>query len=62
MHRIALAGVAVAALMIPQPASADTATDWWELASRFNFAQQVAAMPSPPETQRASARAAVGVF
>src|SRR5688572_13706309 len=62
MRRIAMAGATIAALMVPEPAYADTATDWWELASKFNFAQQVAAMPSPPETQRASARAALAVF
>jgi hypothetical protein len=57
-----MAGATIAALMVPQAASADTVTDWWEIASKFNFAQQVAAMPSPPETQRASARAALAVF
>jgi hypothetical protein len=49
-------------LTIATPAWADSATDWWEIASKFNFAQQAASMPSPPETQRASARTALAVF
>ena len=57
--RITAAAIALAAAA---PASADTATDWWELASKFNFAQQVSSMPAPPETQRASARAALATF
>ena len=62
MRRMMMTGAAVAAAMVSQPAMADTATDWWEIAGRFNFAQQAASMPSPPETQRASARAALAVF
>jgi hypothetical protein len=57
-----MTAAAIAALMVPQPALADTATDWWEIAGKFNFAQQASGMPSPPETQRASARAALAVF
>ena len=62
MRPTAVTAAAIAAFVIPQPASADTATDWWEIASKFNFAQQAAAMPAPPETQRASARTALAVF
>jgi hypothetical protein len=51
-----------AAFSIPASAAADPATDWWEIANRYNLAQQAAAMPSPPETQRASARTALAVF
>jgi len=53
---------AASAVLIATPAVADTATDWWELASKFNFAQQASSMPAPPEAQRASARAALAVF
>lgn len=53
---------AVAAVVVTAPARADTATDWWELASKFNFAQQASSMPSPAEMQRASSRAALAVF
>ena len=57
--RFALLSVTVSA---PGVAMADPATDWWEIASRFNLAQQSSAMPSPPETQRASSRTALAVF
>jgi hypothetical protein len=57
-----IAGAAVAALASATQAQADAVTDWWEIGAKFNFAQQTAAMPSPPETQRASARAALAVF
>ena len=53
---------AVVALSLSAPAAADTVTDWWEIAAKFNFAQQAASMPAPPETQRASARTALAVF
>lgn len=58
----AVASAAMIAVAIPSPAAADAATDWWDVANRYNLAQQGAAMPSPPETQRASARAALAVF
>lgn len=61
MNKMSLTAAAIA-LSVAAPASADTATDWWELASRYNFAQQISSMPSPPETQRASARAALATF
>lgn len=54
--------VAAAAVLISAPAAADPATDWWEIANKFNLAQQAASMPSPPEVQRASARTALAVF
>lgn len=53
---------AAAAVAIATPAAADTATDWWELAAKFNFAQQASPTPTPPEGHRASARAALAVF
>ncbi len=61
MHRLKIAAAA-AALMSPAAAAADTVTDWWEIAGRFNFAQQASAMPAPPEAQRASARTALAMF
>ncbi len=62
MRMMLIAGAAVAALASATQAQADAVTDWWEIGAKFNFAQQTAAMPSPPETQRASARAALAVF
>ena len=62
MRRSILAAVSAAALLSSAPAAADTVTDWWELASKFNFAQQASGMPAPPEAQRASARAALATF
>lgn len=62
MRKMLRFGAAAAALAIAAPAAADTVTDWWELASKFNFAQQVSGMPAPPEAQRASARAALAMF
>lgn len=62
MKRVLKIGVAAAAIATATQAHADAVTDWWEIASKFNFAQQTAAMPSPPETQRASSRAALAVF
>ena len=62
MHRMMLTGAAIGALMVAQPAAADTVTDWWGIANTFNFAQQASAMPAPPEAQRASARAALAMF
>ena len=53
---------AAAALLVPAPAAADATTDWWEIANKFNLAQQASSMPSPPEAQRASARTALAMF
>jgi hypothetical protein len=57
-----MTGAAIAALMVSQPASADTVTDWWEVASRYYFATQTSPAPTPPETQRASSRTALAMF
>ena len=62
MRRKAMTGAAVAALMVSQPACADTVTDWWEVASRYSFASQISPIPTPPETNRASARTALAMF
>ena len=59
--RVMMSAIAIG-LIASTPARADTATDWWEIASKFNMAQQGAGMPGPPETQRASARTALAVF
>src|SRR4028118_327568 len=48
MRPIAMTAAAIAALMVPRPALADTATDWWEIAGKFNFAQPESGRPSPP--------------
>jgi hypothetical protein len=60
MRRLALFAAAAAAWTAP--AAADTVTDWWEIASKFNFAQQVSPAPTPPEGRRASARVALAMF
>ena len=62
MRRIAMMGAAIAAVMVSQPATADTVTDWWEVSSRYNFANQASPTPSPPETNRAAARTALAMF
>lgn len=58
----ASAAAAVAFLSFPAPAAADSATDWWEVAHKFGMAQQASPAPTPPETQRASARTALAMF
>ena len=62
MRKILMAGAALAAVAVAAPASADTVTDWWELAGKFSFAVQSSGMPAPPEAQRASARTTLAMF
>ena len=62
MRRIAMTGAALAALMVSQPASADTVTDWWELGNKYWIASMGSPAPTPPDTQRASTRAALAMF
>ena len=62
MRGVLMISAAAAVLLTASPARADMVTNWWEIASKFNFAQQTASMPAPPETQRASARAALAMF
>jgi len=53
---------AAAAIAISAPASADTATDWWELGNKFWLASMASPAPSSPDVQRASTRAALAMF
>ena len=54
--------VAAVALLAAQPASADTLTDWWDVANRyFNAAQGAPGSPSP-DVLRASTRATLAMF
>ena len=62
MRRAVMITVAAVAAGASAPAHADTVTHWWEIASKFNMAQQTSSMPAPPEVQRASARAALAAF
>jgi len=62
MRRLTIATVAAAALLAAAPASADTVTDWWELANRFGLAAQASPTPMSPDGQRASARVALAMF
>src|SRR5688500_19681206 len=50
------------ALMSAQAASADTVTDWWDVANRYYNAAQGAPGPLTPDTARASTRAALAMF
>lgn len=54
--------VAGAALVAAAPASADTVTDWWDIANRYYNAAQGAPGPLSPDTARASTRAALAMF
>ena len=62
MRRLAITGAAIAALMLPAPASADTVTNWWEVANRYYNAAQGAPGSLSAETHRASARTALAMF
>jgi len=55
-------GLAAAALVTAQPASADTVTDWWDVANRYFNAAQSAPGSLGPETLRASTRATLAMF
>lgn len=54
--------MAIAALAVSSPASADTVTDWWEITNRFYLAGQAAPGPRVPDADRASSRAALAMF
>ena len=62
MRGISVLAAAATAVSWSQPALADTVTDWWEIANRYNFAEQAASTPRMPEAQRASARTALAMF
>jgi hypothetical protein len=54
--------MAIAASMIPQPASADTVTDWWEVAGRYYIAGQMSPAPRTGDSERALSRTALAMF
>ena len=62
MRRMLMIGAAIAALMSSQPASADTVTDWWEVANRYYNAAQGSPGPLAPDTARATTRTALAMF
>ena len=62
MRHILLAGAALAAVSFASPASADTATDWWETAHRYWLAGQGAPGPRSPDAERAATRATLAMF
>lgn len=53
---------AAAAFLVPSPAAADTATDWWEVANRYYLEGQRSPGPRLPDAERASSRAALAMF
>lgn len=55
-------GVAALSLLAASPASADTVTDWWDVANRYYLAGQGAPGPRSPDMERASTRAALAMF
>lgn len=57
----AILGMATAA-MAAAPASADTVTDWWEAASKYNLASQASSAPRSPDAERATARTTLAMF
>jgi hypothetical protein len=62
MGRMLMTGAAIAALMVPTAASADTVTDWWEVANRYYNAAQGSPGPLSPDTNRATTRTALAMF
>lgn len=62
MRTMLFCGAAAAALLWPQPASADVATDWWEIANRYYLEGQSAGGQRTPDAERASSRAALAMF
>ncbi|MDP8914674.1 MAG: vanadium-dependent haloperoxidase [Pseudomonadota bacterium] len=62
MRRTWIATAAIGAMLASSPASADTVTDWWEVANRYYNAAQGSPGPLTPEIHRASTRAALAMF
>ena len=62
MRPIFLTGAAFAALLIAQPAAADSVTDWWEVANRYYLAGQMSPGPRSPDAERAVSRASLAMF
>ena len=63
MRRSAFLAAAAAALMLgAQPASADTVTDWMDVANRLNNAAQASPTPQTADQVRATTRTALAMF
>ncbi|HEX8527106.1 vanadium-dependent haloperoxidase [Allosphingosinicella sp.] len=62
MRRLTLAIAATAAAVAATPASADTVTDWGEVAGRYGLAVQAGLAPRMPGVERATARTALAMF
>ena len=54
--------LAMTALTLSTPASADTVTDWWETANRYWLIGQGAPGPRSPDKERATTRATLAMF
>ena len=54
--------LAMTALTLSAPASADTVTDWWETANRYWLIGQGAPGPRSPDKERATTRATLAMF
>jgi len=54
--------MAIAAIAVSSPASADSVTDWWEVSNRHYLAGQAASGQRMPDADRASSRAALAMF
>lgn len=62
MRHLVSAMAAAAALVIAQPASADTLSDWMEFAYRLGAVQEAAPSPRLPDHERATTRTAIAMF
>lgn len=63
MRKAFMGTAAAAALLLAQPAAADTVTDWWDFASRLaGAAQGAGGLASNPDQQRAVSRTALAMF
>lgn len=62
MRSYPMAAAAACALLLAQPASADTVCEWMDLANRLGAAAQAAPTPQLPEQMRATTRTALAMF
>ena len=53
---------AAAGALASAPASADIASEWWDLANRYSTASQGAPGPRTPDQERAATRATLAMF
>src|SRR5690349_17625077 len=60
--RVIASAAAVAVVLAATPASADSVTDWWEVANRYWLIGQGAAGPRSADAERASTRTALAMF